>query len=58
VFVAFLLGFCSQVTSQHPYAEEFIGAPNVITVDIDDKVEVEKAIKKALNSPPPEVSFE
>lgn len=35
------------LTSQHPYAEEFIGEPHVFTVDIDNKEELEKAIKKA-----------
>jgi len=38
------------VTSQHPYAEDFIAEPYVYTVDIDNLEEVEKVIKKALHS--------
>lgn len=39
-----------KVTSQHPYAEDFIAEPYVYTVDIDNLEEVEKVIKKALHS--------
>ena len=37
-----------KVTSQHPYAEDFIGEPNVRTVDIGNTDALELAIKKAL----------
>ena len=40
----------TQVTSQHPYAEMFIGEPNVYTVDVDDKVQLKAVIDKALTS--------
>jgi alpha-1,3(6)-mannosylglycoprotein beta-1,6-N-acetyl-glucosaminyltransferase len=36
------------VTSQHPYAEDFISEPHVYTVDMDNLVAVEDTIKKAL----------
>jgi len=39
-----------QVTSQHPYAEDFIGEPHIYTVDMDDKSAVETAVKKALKA--------
>ena len=39
-----------QVTSQHPYAEDFISEPHVYTVDMDNLVAVEETIKKALAS--------
>ena len=38
-----------QLTSQHPYAEVYIGKPHVWTVDINDLSEVEKAVKSILN---------
>ncbi|KAK6165886.1 hypothetical protein SNE40_022707 [Patella caerulea] len=38
-----------QLTSQHPYAEEFIGEPHVYTVSIDDLDEVKKTVQKILN---------
>ncbi|MGH0158578.1 UNVERIFIED_CONTAM: hypothetical protein FKN15_035995 [Acipenser sinensis] len=38
-----------ELTSQHPYAEVYIGKPHVWTVDIEDPVEVEKAIKAILS---------
>ncbi|XP_061492819.1 alpha-1,6-mannosylglycoprotein 6-beta-N-acetylglucosaminyltransferase A-like [Rhineura floridana] len=38
-----------ELTSQHPYAEVYIGKPNVWTVDINDLSEVEKAVKAILN---------
>ena len=37
-----------QVTSQHPYAEEFIAQPHVHTVDIGDLKEVERVVAEAL----------
>lgn len=38
-----------QLTSQHPYAEVYIGKPHVWTVDINNLSEVEKAVKSILN---------
>lgn len=38
-----------QLTSQHPYAEVYIGKPHVWTVDINDLSEVENAVKSILN---------
>ncbi|KAI1237357.1 hypothetical protein IHE44_0014622 [Lamprotornis superbus] len=38
-----------ELTSQHPYAEVYIGKPHVWTVDINDLSEVEKAVKSILN---------
>lgn len=37
-----------QVTSQHPYCEEFIGAPHVYTIDVNVLSDVEKVIKEIL----------
>ena len=34
-----------RLTSQHPYAERFIGSPYVYTVDINDPKAVEDALK-------------
>ena len=39
-----------QVTSQHPYAEDFIGEPHVYTVDMNDKEAVERAVQMALTA--------
>uniref|UniRef100_W5K7V0 alpha-1,6-mannosyl-glycoprotein 6-beta-N-acetylglucosaminyltransferase n=1 Tax=Astyanax mexicanus TaxID=7994 RepID=W5K7V0_ASTMX len=38
-----------ELTSQHPYAEVYIGQPHVWTVDIDDPAEVERAIRAILS---------
>lgn len=38
-----------QLTSQHPYAEVYIGQPHVWTVDIDNSAEVERAIRSILS---------
>ena len=38
------------MTSQHPYAEDFIGPPHVYTVDVNDKIAVEEAVKLALRA--------
>ena len=46
-----------KVTSQHPYAEDFIGQPNVYTVDIDDLAEVERVVKAAVEAPNPQVHY-
>ncbi|KAM7365392.1 hypothetical protein PAMP_016324 [Pampus punctatissimus] len=38
-----------ELTSQHPYAEVYIGEPHVWTVDIENSVEVERAIRSILS---------
>lgn len=38
----------SQVTSQHPYCEEFIGPPHVYTIDVNVLSEVEEAMKEIM----------
>ncbi|XP_038607466.1 alpha-1,6-mannosylglycoprotein 6-beta-N-acetylglucosaminyltransferase A [Tachyglossus aculeatus] len=38
-----------ELTSQHPYAEVYIGQPHVWTVNINNPVEVENAVKAILN---------
>ena len=38
-----------ELTSQHPYAEVFIGRPHVWTVDLNNREEVEDAVKAILN---------
>lgn len=38
-----------QLTSQHPYAEVYIGKPHVWTVNINDLSEVEQAVKAILS---------
>ncbi|XP_044294115.1 alpha-1,6-mannosylglycoprotein 6-beta-N-acetylglucosaminyltransferase A [Varanus komodoensis] len=38
-----------ELTSQHPYAEVYIGRPHVWTVNINDLSEVEKAVKAILS---------
>uniref|UniRef100_A0A8P4K4H1 alpha-1,6-mannosyl-glycoprotein 6-beta-N-acetylglucosaminyltransferase n=1 Tax=Dicentrarchus labrax TaxID=13489 RepID=A0A8P4K4H1_DICLA len=37
------------LTSQHPYAEVYIGQPHVWTVDIENSAEVERAIRSILS---------
>ncbi|XP_031574835.1 alpha-1,6-mannosylglycoprotein 6-beta-N-acetylglucosaminyltransferase A-like isoform X2 [Actinia tenebrosa] len=39
-----------KLTSQHPYAEKFIGKPYVYTIDINSTQEVEKTVQEILNS--------
>lgn len=34
-----------QVSSQHPYAEQYIGRPHVITVDFNNSEEFDAAIR-------------
>lgn len=46
--LSFLL-CCLQLTSQHPYAEVYIGRPHVWTVDIENSAEVERAIRSILS---------
>uniref|UniRef100_A0A3B4FMV5 alpha-1,6-mannosyl-glycoprotein 6-beta-N-acetylglucosaminyltransferase n=1 Tax=Pundamilia nyererei TaxID=303518 RepID=A0A3B4FMV5_9CICH len=38
-----------ELTSQHPYAEVYIGRPHVWTVDIENSAEVERAIRSILS---------
>lgn len=38
-----------ELTSQHPYAEVYIGQPHVWTVDIDNPAEVERALRSILS---------
>ncbi|XP_067117067.1 alpha-1,6-mannosylglycoprotein 6-beta-N-acetylglucosaminyltransferase A [Osmerus mordax] len=38
-----------ELTSQHPYAEVYIGQPHVWTVNIEDPAEVEKALRSILS---------
>lgn len=38
-----------ELTSQHPYAEVYIGQPHVWTVDIDNPQEVERALRAILS---------
>ncbi|KAK1876816.1 Alpha-16-mannosylglycoprotein 6-beta-N-acetylglucosaminyltransferase A [Dissostichus eleginoides] len=38
-----------ELTSQHPYAEVYVGQPHVWTVDIENPVEVENAIRSILS---------
>ncbi|XP_036401099.1 alpha-1,6-mannosylglycoprotein 6-beta-N-acetylglucosaminyltransferase A-like [Megalops cyprinoides] len=38
-----------ELTSQHPYAEVYIGQPHVWTVNIEDTAEVERAVKAILS---------
>ena len=37
-----------QITSQHPYAEDFIGKPYVYTVNVKNHDEVEKVVKEIM----------
>ena len=46
----FFFSRCQQLTSQHPYAEVFIGKPHVFTVDINNLTLVEETIKEILNT--------
>lgn len=39
-----------ELTSQHPYAEQFIGEPYVYTININDSEEVRTTIQKILDS--------
>lgn len=42
-----------QLTSQHPYAEVYIGQPHVWTVNIDNPAEVDRAIRSILSQKVP-----
>ena len=39
-----------QLTSQHPYAEMFIGKPHVYTIDISDADQVRASLKEMMAS--------
>lgn len=43
-----------QVSSQHPYAEEFIGKPYVWTVDMTNTTDVQETVRAILRT---EVSY-
>lgn len=40
----------SQISSQHPYAEKFIGKPHVWTVDVTNKTDVREAVRAILRT--------
>lgn len=40
----------SQISSQHPYAEEFIGKPHVWTVDMTNGTEVQDTLRAILRT--------
>ena len=42
--------FSTQITSQNPYAEVFVGKPFVQTVDINNLTEVEEALREIMNT--------
>ncbi|KAM9837962.1 alpha-1,6-mannosylglycoprotein 6-beta-N-acetylglucosaminyltransferase B-like [Aulostomus maculatus] len=39
-----------QISSQHPYAEEFIGKPHVWTVDMTNRTDVQEAVRAILRT--------
>lgn len=39
---------CPQVSSQHPYAEQYIGKPHVITIDYNNSEEFDAAIREIM----------
>ena len=39
-----------QISSQHPYAETFIGRPHVWTVDVSNKTDVREAVRAILRT--------
>ena len=43
-----MLVFSFQVTSQHPYCEEFISSPYVYTIDMKNVSEVERVMKEIM----------
>lgn len=40
----------NQVSSQHPYTEQYIGRPHVVTVDYNNTEETEAAILEIINT--------
>lgn len=44
-----MISFIFQLSSQHPYAEKFVGEPLVYTIDIWNKREVIATIETILN---------
>ena len=39
-----------QVSSQHPYAEQYIGSPHVMTVDYNNSQEFDTAIREIMRT--------
>lgn len=39
-----------QVSSQHPYAEQYIGRPHVMTVDYNNSLEFDSAIREIMRT--------
>ena len=39
-----------QVSSQHPYAEQYIGRPHVMTVDFNNSQEFDSAIREIMRT--------
>lgn len=39
-----------QVSSQHPYAEQYIGKPHVMTVDYNNSLEFDSAIREIMRT--------
>ncbi|CAL8286108.1 unnamed protein product [Boreogadus saida] len=39
-----------QVSSQHPYVEQYIGPPHVVTVDFNDSLEFDRAVRQIMNT--------
>ena len=44
------VSFSLQLTSQHPYAEQFIGEPYVYTIDIRNLDDVKETVNKILKN--------
>lgn len=42
-----------QVSSQHPYAEQYIGRPHVLTVDYNNSIEFDAAIREIMRTKVP-----
>lgn len=42
-----------QVASQHPYAEQYIGRPHVLTVDYNNSLEFDAAIREIMRTKVP-----
>ena len=47
-----------QVSSQHPYAETFIGKPHVWTVDVTNKTDVREAVRAILRTEVPYINVD
>lgn len=46
----YLFFFFCQVSSQHPYAEQYIGRPHVMTVDYNNSEEFETAVHEIMRT--------